>query len=49
VQGDVGHPGSQGGGQEKNNLKKEGWGVGEAQGVADPLKINSNKKCPVCM
>jgi hypothetical protein len=35
VQGDAGHPGWQGGGQEKIIGKTEGWGGGEAQGVAD--------------
>jgi predicted RNA-binding Zn-ribbon protein involved in translation (DUF1610 family) len=37
VQGAAGHPGQQGGGQEKNNRNKmESRGVGKAQGVADP-------------
>jgi hypothetical protein len=37
VQGDAGHPGLQGGGQEKNNWgKMKGQRGGEAQGVADP-------------
>jgi hypothetical protein len=47
VQGAAGHPGQQGGGQEKNNRNKmESRGVGKAQGVADPPppKKNTNKK-----
>jgi hypothetical protein len=35
VQGDSGHPGLLGGGQENNNRKKMESQGGEAQGVAD--------------
>jgi hypothetical protein len=38
VHEDAGHPGQQGGGPLQNNLKNEGQGGGEAQGVAGPKK-----------
>jgi hypothetical protein len=40
VQGNADHPGSQGGGPQKEQSEKmEGRGGGEAQGVADPKKL----------
>jgi hypothetical protein len=42
AQGVAGHPGEQGGGPKKiiGKTKMEGRGGGEAQGVADPRKLN---------